>query len=117
MPKRQTRPLAETASQCDVVQRSVRILPSYAARITELGMALFGSTWQTELSRALRLYHPEGLDIGPVTVRKWAAGTRRPPQWMWDALPAIIRQRIEELERVATRLVDEPPWLVARKAT
>lgn len=113
MARRIRQPLADALPETGIRWRSARIPPSYAARIIEIGTALYGSTWQTELSRALQPHHPQAMDIGSVTVRKWAAGTRRPPQWVWDALPVIFRERIEQQERVLKRLAEEPPFLAA----
>jgi hypothetical protein len=89
------------------------IEPAYAGRIREIGTALYGATWQTEMSRALRAHHPEGLDIGSVTVRKWAAGTRRPPPWAWFGLMRILAERIDLQKTVLEKLISEPAWLQA----
>lgn len=71
--------------------------------LDEIGSCLFGSTWQTSLSRALEPYSPkQKLDSG--TLRRWLRGEYRAPPWAWDAMVDLLRRKAAEQSLLADRL-------------
>jgi hypothetical protein len=58
----------------------------------QIGRALFGSHWQSDLART--------LDVNPRTVRRWGAGQEEPPSGVWRELEDIAVERSAELERL-----------------
>jgi len=66
-----------------------------ADELRAIGELLYGEHWQSDLARA--------LDVGPRTVRFWAAGDPRRP------VPAGVAGEIREL--AATRLAQIGAWL------
>jgi hypothetical protein len=58
----------------------------------QIGRALFGSHWQSDLART--------LDVNPRTVRRWGAGQEEPPPRVWRELEDIAVERGAELERL-----------------
>lgn len=63
-----------------------------AARLGQIGEALFGLTWQSDLARA--------LGVGARTVRHWVAEDSVPPAGIWRDLEAICRERIKLLNSI-----------------
>lgn len=69
-----------------------------ADRIRAIGERLWGSTWQTEMRRAL------GLSATSDSVKKWASGARHPRPSVWTDLHAVCETRateVAEAERLA----------------
>jgi hypothetical protein len=64
--------------------------------IADVGAALWGERWQTELSRA--------LGISDRTVRNWVAGTSEPKQGVYMDLLRISEERAADLDEVITRV-------------
>lgn len=87
------------------------------------GRAAFGEEWQRALARSLGPHHPDGprSTVDNRLVRRWAAGERPIPGWVWEALPAVLdaaargaEVRAAELRRIAARIErDVPPRRVA----
>lgn len=63
-------------------------------RLRRYGEALYGSRWQTELARALKLSSSR-------RVRQWLSGERGIPAGVWDDLDALAKERRAELSRIA----------------
>jgi hypothetical protein len=61
----------------------------------QLGRALFGSHWQSDLART--------VNVNLRTVRRWGAGQEEPPSGVWRELEEITVTRTAEL----AGLVDE----------
>jgi len=61
----------------------------------QLGRALFGSHWQSDLART--------VNVNLRTVRRWGAGQEEPPSGVWRELEKITVTRTAEL----AGLVDE----------
>lgn len=94
--------MAETAS---ALRRAGRGGPvSGADDLTEIGRALFGERWQTDLASVLQ--------VNPRRVREWIAGERSIPPALWPMLAATLKDhanRCRALAKVATR--NQPtPW-------
>lgn len=64
-----------------------------AERLRRYGEALYGSRWQTELARALKLSSSR-------RVRQWLSGERGIPAGVWSDLDALVRKRRAELSRI-----------------
>lgn len=67
-----------------------------AAKLAEIGQALFGPSWQTPLADA--------LGVAVRTVQRWAAGEREPAEGVWRDLATLCRARAKALERAAEKL-------------
>lgn len=70
-----------------------------ADRLRAIGTALWGTIWQTEMSRALG-------HNGTRTVRFWASADRPVPPGAWGDLRRICDARQDDVERAMT-LADE----------
>lgn len=66
------------------------------ALLREVGEALFGPRWQSDLARA--------LNVADRTVRRWDAGSHDVPAGAWDDLRALLTQRRRVLETVRDKL-------------
>lgn len=64
--------------------------------IADVGRALWGDRWQTEMSRA--------LDISDRTVRNWAAGAVEPRQGVYMDLLRISEERAADMDEVIERI-------------
>ncbi len=63
------------------------------------GVLLFGPQWQTALARALGPLHQQPRDsIDERLMRRWAAGQRPVPAWVWVALRVLLENRIRDLQ-------------------
>ncbi len=62
----------------------------------EVGEALYGPRWQSDLSR--------DLDVADRTVRRWSAGDFQSPESVWAELRKIIRAREASLAEVRRKL-------------
>lgn len=73
------------------------------------GSALFGGEWQRAIARTLGPLHPGGSRdaIDDRLVRRWAAGERPIPNWVFPALVKIIDTRATELDVLLIRLSKE----------
>lgn len=60
--------------------------------LADAGDALYGSRWQTDLSRA--------LGVSDRTVRRWASGSDPVPNGVWGDVSALLRKRAERINRV-----------------
>lgn len=54
------------------------------------GKALFGTSWQSELSRA--------LNVSDRTVRRWAAGTSPVPESVAEEIAKLLSERGADIE-------------------
>lgn len=85
-------------------------LPAYAKRLNEIGEALYGSSWQSELGRTLSRWHPEKKVTAPAVVRTWSSGRRRIPFWVYEGLDFLLGESLMRQEEILRRLRDDPPW-------
>jgi ribosome-binding protein aMBF1 (putative translation factor) len=60
--------------------------------LREIGQAMFGDRWQTDLA-----HH---LDVNDRTVRRWLSGQDEPRPGVWDDLERLLDERIVAQERV-----------------
>jgi hypothetical protein len=72
----------------------------HATTLRQCGEALYGSAWQSELSRALGLCSSRRL-------RAWLAGDRQIPPGVWADLAALMRKRGEALVALAESLKED----------
>lgn len=61
-----------------------------AYRLHEIGLALFGQSWQSDMARALGMSDAR-------RIRYWVSGEREIPSGVWDDLRAILRERGQRL--------------------
>lgn len=87
-----------------------RFLPNYAKRLNEIGEALYGSSWQSELGRTLWRWHPEKKVTAPAVVRTWSSGRRNIPFWVYAGLDFLLGASLMRQEDILRRLRDDPPW-------
>lgn len=64
--------------------------------LRDVGEAVYGPRWQTELSRA--------LGISDRTVRRWSSGTDDVPEGVYLDLQRIAIERAAEIDSVTARL-------------
>lgn len=64
--------------------------------LTDVGEAMYGPRWQTELSR--------DLGVADRTVRRWAAGTVDMPESIWPELLDLLTDRGEAIDAAIERL-------------
>lgn len=64
--------------------------------LRDVGEAVYGPRWQTELSRS--------LGVSDRTVRRWAAGTDDVPPGVYYDLLGVVVERAAEIDDVMTRL-------------
>ena len=62
----------------------------------QLGRALFGSHWQSDLART--------VNVNLRTVRRWGAGQEEPPPGVWRELEDIAVKRSAELALLAEEI-------------
>lgn len=65
-------------------------------RLTRCGEVLYGSRWQSDLSRA--------LGVGDRRVREWAAGERRTPPGIWPEIADLLRERQADIAALLEEL-------------
>lgn len=68
-----------------------------ALALREVGAALYGPSWQTTLAAALEPHHPQKRPLNVVVLKRWAAGSRSIPSWVWTALAEIGDDRRSEI--------------------
>lgn len=66
--------------------------------LRQVGEALYGEQWQTELARA--------LDVNNRTVRRWVAGTWEPRPQHTGKLYRLVCQRRDALQAIVPALAD-----------
>lgn len=64
--------------------------------LAEIGEALYGPSWQSEMARTLR--------VASRTVRRWAAGEFCIPDQIQDELAPLVRERRETLKQLLGKL-------------
>ena len=62
----------------------------------QLGRALFGSHWQSDLART--------VNVNLRTVRRWGAGQEEPPPGVWRELEDIAVKRSAELALIVEEI-------------
>ena len=62
----------------------------------DLGQALYGERWRSELARSLR--------VDERTVRRWANGDYEPPEGVWGELETLAKERRKTLADLIARL-------------
>lgn len=67
-----------------------------SAELREIGEALYGASWQSDLAR--------GLSVSDRTVRRWAAGTHPIGEGVRADLHRLMLSRANRLLDLATRL-------------
>ena len=71
-------------------------------RLIACGRLLYGAIWQRSLARGLGPLHPDGPrdSIDDRTVRRWVAGDRPIPAWVWGAMIEIGEGNVKQLRRL-----------------
>lgn len=64
--------------------------------LSEIGRALYGRDWQTELAEALT---EAGYPVTDRTVRRWAKDEPPAPKWA-EPIAELVAERRKELERL-----------------
>ena len=64
--------------------------------LTEIGEALYGNQWQTDLAR--------DLDVAVRTVQRWLSGERAIPAGLSDDLRPLLAARGKTIEALIHRL-------------
>lgn len=72
-------------------------------RLHEIGRALYGSQWQTELARNIVNLNGEQLDKR--RVQQWACGARPVPEWILPELKILAQKRMQEIEQINKNLL------------
>ena len=67
--------------------------------IADIGRALYGERWQSDLARA--------LDVSDRTARRWAAGTDEPRRGVYTDLHRMVIERIADLEDILERIKEQ----------
>ena len=75
---------------------SVRHLTMSSKLLFDVGEALYGPRWQTELSRA--------IDVSDRTVRRWAAGADDVPPGVYFELLSLLTEKAAEVDDVIARV-------------
>lgn len=70
--------------------------PHSGPRIREIGEALYGPRWQSDLARA--------LEVSIRTVQRWAAGDVAPPPGVYLDLLRLTQERAMSLDALADEL-------------
>lgn len=87
------------------------------------GEAIYGELWQRALARGLEDWRPDGRrsPIDDRAVRRWAAGAKPVPSWVWLALSGLVQaelssfaDRRRELSALKRRLGEQ--FVVAERA-
>ena len=63
-----------------------------------IGRTLYGSTWQTELSR--NIVNLDGDQLDKRRVQQWACGARPVPSWLLPELKKLAARKLDELEKL-----------------
>lgn len=66
-----------------------------------VGELLFGERWQTPLARWLG--EIRGRMLSPATIHRWSSGRRSIPDWVGEALAAILENGRQDLDRRSQR--------------
>jgi len=69
--------------------------------LREVGEALYGSRWQSDLARA--------LGVTDRTVRRWAAGEWQPAPAAWDAIIDLLKARGKAMAMLRRKLLAARP--------
>lgn len=64
-------------------------------QLREIGRALYGSHWQTELAR--NIVNLDGVELDKRRVRQWACGARPAPNWILPELKKLAEKRKEDI--------------------
>lgn len=67
-----------------------------AAVLRDVGEALYGATWQSDLAR--------DLNVADRTLRRWIAGSASPPQGVAPELLRLCMERAQLLDALAERI-------------
>lgn len=73
-------------------------------RLTEIGEALYGSHWQSDLARALAERRGANVDTQRRAVVRWASGENQAPEGLIGELKALCVERGEELIKLSATL-------------
>ena len=82
-----------------------------AIALRQAGEAFFGAQWQTEMAAALSRHR--GSEVNPAHVRRWNAGGRAVPIWVFEAIEKIAAERKAAIDFaigqiMARRLTTQP---------
>ncbi len=65
-------------------------------KLETAGRALYGKTWQTQLSA--NLVNSKGNPLDHRRLQHWVAGTVPVPEWVWPQIEGLAKKRIKEIE-------------------
>ena len=72
-------------------------------QLYEIGRALYGSQWQTELAR--NIVNLDGVPLDCRRVRQWACGARPVPDWLLPELKVFAQKRMQEIIEINYKLL------------
>ncbi len=86
--------------------------------LAKAGRLLLGAEWQQPMARLLGPRHPAGKrdSLDPRLVRRWAAGERPIPAWVWPVLAAMLERRRRYFEDLAGQCANVAERLQANVA-
>jgi hypothetical protein len=64
--------------------------------LADVGTALYGPRWQTELSRA--------IDVSDRTIRRWASGADDVPDGVYSDLLSLLTEKAGEVDDVISKI-------------
>jgi hypothetical protein len=75
-------------------------------KLKQAGKTLYGPEWTRTLAIYLGPHHPDGprAAVDPRLVRRWAAGERDIPDWVFEAVRKIVLEKMRDLTSVITVL-------------
>ena len=66
--------------------------------LVSAGLLLFGGGWQESLSKALVSPNTDHIGISSSLLRRWIAGSRPIPPWVWPQLSKALRTKLVSVE-------------------
>lgn len=72
-------------------------------QLHEIGRALYGSQWQTEIAK--NIINLDGVQLDCRRVRQWACGARPVPDWLLPELKVLAQKRMQEIMEINYKLL------------
>lgn len=72
-------------------------------QLYDIGRALYGSQWQTEIAK--NIINLDGVPLDCRRVRQWACGARHVPDWLLPELKVLAQKRMQEIMEINYKLL------------